>query len=58
MGRECTVCEEEKQIRRMQFLDPISDWICDSCLKKGQEAGVTGLEDGKELTKKIREGEA
>lgn len=54
MSRECTVCNKEKPERVMQFLRPIEDWICDSCLKKGREAGVTDLEDGKELTAQIR----
>lgn len=58
MGYQCTVCKDTKRKSSLTFLDPIEDWICDSCLKKGQEAGVTGLEDGKELTRKIREGEA
>ncbi len=57
MSYQCAVCKEVKRKSSLQFLEPIEDWVCKSCLEKGREAGVTDLEDGKELTKKIREGE-
>jgi hypothetical protein len=57
MSFKCTVCKEVKRKSSLNYLDPIEDWICDGCLEKGREEGVTDLEDGKELTRKIREGE-
>lgn len=54
MSRKCSVCKKEKPERIMQFLRPIEDWICDSCLKKGRQANVTNIQDGKELTAEIR----
>lgn len=58
MAYQCSVCEQVKRKSSLQFLEPIDDWICNSCLEKGRKHGVSDLEDGKELTKKIREGEA
>lgn len=55
--KECTVCEYDKRRNNLQYLDPIEDWICEECLAKGHEHQVTNLEDGRELTKKIRKGE-
>jgi len=57
MSFQCSVCHKVKRKSSLTFLDPIDDWICDSCMEKGNEHGVSDLEDGKELTKKIREGE-
>jgi ribosomal protein L37AE/L43A len=57
MKQECTVCQKEYPQRNMKYLDPINDWICADCLSKGKKHGVTNLEDGKKLTKKIREEE-
>jgi len=54
MRHECSVCEEEHEQRDMEYLEPINDWICSDCLKQGHEYGVRDLEDGKELTKRIR----
>ncbi len=56
MDEECTVCQKENPRRNMKYLDPINDWICMDCLEKGRNYGVQNLEDGKELTKQIREG--
>ncbi|MFB6226297.1 MAG: hypothetical protein ABEJ02_03010 [Candidatus Paceibacteria bacterium] len=57
MTEECSVCLEEKRRSNMTFLDPIEDWICNSCLAKGRQAGVNSLEDGQKLTEMIRNGE-
>jgi uncharacterized protein YlaI len=57
MSYQCTVCEQVKRRSALQFLEPIDDWICDDCLEKGSKHGVSDLEDGKELTRKIREGD-
>jgi len=57
MGYQCSVCKDTKRKSSLTFLDPINDWICDSCLEKGRKHGVSDLEDGKELTRKIREGD-
>jgi len=54
MRHECSVCQEEHEQRNMEYLEPINDWICSDCLKQGHEYGVRDLEDGKELTKRIR----
>lgn len=57
MSYKCSVCEQVKRKSALTFLEAIDDWICKKCLQKGREHGVSDLEDGKELTKKIREGE-
>jgi hypothetical protein len=55
MREKCSVCKDENPRRDMKYLDPIDDWICTDCLKQGHEYGVRNLEDGKDLTKRIRE---
>jgi hypothetical protein len=57
VSKECAVCEEEKQRRFLQYLQPLEDWICDECLAKGHEHQVQNIEDGRQLTKEIRQGE-
>jgi len=52
--KECAVCEKNKRRDNMQFLEPINDWICDNCLRKGREEGVSSVEEGREFTKNIR----
>lgn len=55
MEKQCTVCKDELPLRDMKYLDPIEDFICTDCLAKGRNYGVKNLEDGKNLTKRIRE---
>lgn len=57
MDKTCAVCKEDKHMRFLKYLQTLEDWICEGCLAKGDEHQVTNLEDGRELTKKIRKGE-
>lgn len=57
MGFQCSVCKDVKRKGSLTFLDPIDDWICDTCLEEGRKEGVSNLEEGRELTERIREGD-
>ena len=54
MVEKCAVCHKEKRRDNMQYIEPIEDWVCQPCLKKGREEGVASIEEGRKTVAQIR----